>query len=165
MLRLILLRHGKSAWDEPGLDDFDRTLAPRGLRDVPEMGRRLARRGVVPDAVISSSAVRALSTACALAREIGFPEDRITATGALYLASARELLEIIRQAPAGTGTLLLVAHNPGLTDLANQLDEVRMDNMPTSGMLCVEFDAPGWTEVQPAEAQFGWFDYPKKQAG
>lgn len=164
MLRLILLRHGKSAWDEPGLDDFHRTLAPRGLRDVPEMGRRLARRGVVPDALISSSAVRALSTARGVAREIGFPEARVTATEALYLASAREILAIVRQAPAGTGTLLLVGHNPGLTDLANQLDEVRMDNMPTSGMLCVEFDARDWADVQPAEARFGWFDYPKKIA-
>jgi len=163
--RLVLLRHGKSAWDEPGLDDFDRPLAPRGLRDVPEMGRRLARRGMIPDGVISSSAVRALSTARAVAREIGFPEDRITSSEALYLASAREMISIVRQAPVEIGTLLLVGHNPGLTNLANQLDEVRMDNMPTAAMLCVEFDVADWAEIQPAGARFDWFDYPKKHAG
>lgn len=164
MLRLVLLRHGKSAWDEPGLDDFDRALAPRGLRDVPEMGRRLARRAIVPDAIISSTAVRALGTARAVAREVGFPEERITRSESLYLASAREMLATARQAPPGARTLMLVGHNPGMTDLANQLDEVRIDNMPTSAMLCVEFDAQDWSGIQPAEARFAWFDYPKKQA-
>lgn len=163
MLRLILLRHGKSDWDDPRLDDFHRPLAPRGLRDVPEMGRRLARRAQVPDLIISSSAVRAISTARAVARELDYREDRIVEEARLYHAAPGTMLSIIGGAPAAAGTLMVVGHNPGMTELANMLDKVRIDNMPTAGMLCVEFTAADWESIEPAAARFAWFDYPKKQ--
>lgn len=163
MLRLVLLRHGKSSWDDARLDDFERPLAPRGLRNVPEMGRRLARRGLVPDLVVSSTAVRALATARGVAREIGYREDRIREAPELYLASPDEILAVIRSTPAGIGALMVVGHNPGLTELANRLDDIRLDNMPTAAMLCVEFNASSWADIRPAEAELCWFDYPKKQ--
>ncbi len=163
MLRLILLRHGKSSWDDALLDDFERPLAPRGLRNVPEMGRRLARRGLAPDLVVSSTAVRALATARGVAREIGYREDRIRSAPELYLAAPDEILAVIRSAPADARTLMVVGHNPGLTDLANRLDDIRLDNMPTAAMLCVEFAASSWADIQPQEAQLCWFDYPRKQ--
>lgn len=163
MLRLVLLRHGKSSWDDARLDDFERPLAPRGLRNVPEMGRRLARRELVPDLVVSSPAVRALATARGVARELGYREDRIREAPELYLASPDEILTVIRDTPAGVGTLMIVGHNPGLTELANRLDDIRLDNMPTAAMLCVEFNAASWADIRPAEAELCWFDYPKKQ--
>jgi phosphohistidine phosphatase len=163
MLRLILLRHGKSSWDDARLDDFDRPLAPRGLRSVPEMGRRLARRGLTPDLIVSSTAVRALATARGFAREVGYREDRIREAPELYLASPDEILAVIHGAPAGVGTLMVVGHNPGFTELANRLDDIHLDNMPTAGMLCVEFTASNWADVRPEEAQLCWFDYPRKQ--
>lgn len=165
MLRLILLRHGKSGWDDPSLDDFDRPLAPRGLRNVPEMGRRLVRRGLTPELILTSTAVRALSTARAVARELGYREDRLVEAPELYLASPAVILAAVRQAPDSARTLMVVGHNPGLTALANMLDDVRLDNMPTAGMLCTGFDAPGWADIEPAQARFEWFDYPKKQPG
>jgi phosphohistidine phosphatase len=163
MLRLVLLRHGKSSWDDARLDDFERPLAPRGLRNVPEMGRRLAQRGLPIDLVISSTAVRALATARGVAREIGYREDRIQQAPELYLASPDEILGVIRAAPAGIGTVMVVGHNPGFTELANRLDDIRIDNMPTAAMLCVEFSATAWADIDPAEAQLCWFDYPRKQ--
>jgi phosphohistidine phosphatase len=165
MLRLILLRHGKSSWDDARLDDFERPLSPRGLQNVPEMGRRLARRGSLPELIVSSTAVRALSTARAIAREIGYREHQISEAPGLYLANPHEILAIVRQAPAAAKCLMVVGHNPGLTELANLLDEVRIDNMPTASMLCAESDASGWKEFEPGEARFCWFDYPKKQFG
>lgn len=163
MLRLILTRHGKSSWDDPDLDDFHRPLAPRGLRNVPEMGRRLARRGTPPDLIVTSTAVRALSTARALARELDYAERRIEPVDALYLASPLEILEIVRALPRDAKTVLVVGHNPGMTEFANLVDRVRLDNMPTTGMLCVEFDVDEWQSVEPARGRFAWFDYPKKQ--
>lgn len=163
MLSLILLRHGKSAWDDPRIDDFDRALAPRGLRDVPEMGRRLARRDRQPDLIISSPATRAISTARAVARELGYREDQILQDASLYHASPKTMLDCARRAPPTVRTLMIVAHNPGMTELANMFDGVHIDNMPTSGMLCVEFDADSWAGVASGEARFAWFDYPKKQ--
>jgi phosphohistidine phosphatase len=126
------------------------------------MGRRLARRQISPDLIISSTAVRALSTARAVAREISYPETGITGEPALYLASPRTILEIARRAPADAVTVMLVGHNPGMTEFANLLDDLALDNMPTAAMLCVEFDADGWSEIEPSQARFCWFDYPKK---
>ncbi len=165
MRRLILLRHGKSSWDDARLDDFARPLAPRGLRNVPEMGRRLAARDLAVSLIVSSPAARAISTARGVARELEYREDRIVEEPSLYLAEPDAILAIARQAPATAPTLMIVGHNPGLTDLANMLDNVRLDNMPTGGMLCVEFDAPTWADIQPAEARFAWFDCPKKLPG
>ena len=162
MLRLILLRHGKSSWDDDRLDDFDRPVAPRGLRNVPEMGRRLARRGPAPDLVLSSTAARALETARGVARELGYREDGIRGVPELYLATSDEILDVIRGAPSDIASLMIVGHNPGLTELANRLDDIRLDNMPTAAMLCVEFDISGWSDIRPEEAQLCWFDYPKK---
>lgn len=165
MLRLILLRHGKSSWDDDRLDDFERPLAPRGLRNVPEMGRRLARRGLVPGLIASSPAVRALATARGVAREIGYREDGILEAPELYLATPDEILAVVRATPAGIEALMVVGHNPGLTELANRLDDIRLDNMPTAAMLCVEFDASSWADIRPGDAELCWFDYPKKQPG
>lgn len=165
MLHLILLRHGKSSWDDPSLDDFSRPLAPRGLRSVPEMGRRLAQRGPSPDLIVTSTATRALSTARAVAREIGYREDDIVEAPELYLASPGAILAVIQRTPNSAHTLMLVGHNPGFTELANNLGGVRLDNMPTAAMLCAEFDATAWSAIEPAQARLSWYDYPKKQPG
>lgn len=163
MLRLTLFRHGKSSWDDVDIDDFERPLAPRGLRDVPEMGRRLARLGNPPGLIISSPARRALSTARAIAREVGCREDRIVEESGLYLAAPQQILAILQRAAHAPEHILLVGHNPGFTDLANMLDEVRIDNMPTAAMLIVEFDVPRWADIVPAQARFIGFDFPKRR--
>jgi len=164
VLSLILMRHGKSAWDDPRIDDFRRPLASRGLRDVPEMGRRLSRRAVRPDLIVSSPAARAIGTARAVARELGYREDGILEVAKLYHASPSTMMACARRAPHTVGSLMIVGHNPGMTELANMFDGLRIDNMPTSGMLCVEFEADAWDQVEPGAARFAWFDYPKKQA-
>ncbi len=163
MLRLTLLRHGKSSWDDPELEDLERPLAPRGLRDVPEMGRRLAKRGELPGLILSSPALRALSTARAIAREIGYREDRIRQEPALYMASPLEILATLQRLGDPPQHLMVVGHNPGLTELANMLDEFHLDNLPTAAILSVEFDASDWGRIEPASARLLWLDYPKKR--
>jgi phosphohistidine phosphatase len=163
MLRLTLLRHGKSSWDDPELEDLERPLAPRGLRDVPEMGRRLAKRGELPGLILSSPALRALSTARAIAREIGYREDGIRQEPALYMASPLEILATLQRLGDPPQHLMVVGHNPGLTELANMLDEFHLDNLPTAAILSVEFDASDWGRIEPASARLLWFDYPKKR--
>lgn len=165
MPRLTLLRHAKSSWEDPELDDFDRPLNPRGLRNLPDMGRRLARRENRPDLVVSSPALRAISTARGIAREIGYRDDRIVQIPALYLAGAEVLLEIVRGLDPACRHALLVGHNPGLTDFANTLGEIRIDNMPTAALLCVDFPGGDWSRVRPADAAFVYFDSPKKRPG
>lgn len=163
MRRLTLLRHAKSSWDDPELEDFDRPLNPRGLRNLPDMGRRLARRDDRPGLVVASPALRALSTARGIAREIGYRDDRIVEVPALYMAGPDTILGVIRGLPDDCRHAMLVGHNPGFTDFANTLAGVRVDNLPTASMLCVDFPAESWADVAPGDARFVYFDYPRKR--
>jgi phosphohistidine phosphatase len=163
MRRLTLLRHAKSSWEDPELDDFDRPLNPRGLRNLPDMGRRLARRDDRPELIVASPALRAITTARGIAREIGYRDDRIVEAPDLYLAGPDRILSIVRQLDDARGHAMLVGHNPGFTDFANTLDDIRIDNMPTAAMLCVDFPQDRWVDVRPEEARFVYFDYPKKR--
>lgn len=165
MKRLTLLRHAKSSWEEPGLDDYHRPLNPRGRRDAPEMGRRLKATGQVPDLLISSPAVRAITTARMAAREMGFPEQRIIEDRSLYHAGASQLSRILRSLETLAGHVMLVGHNPGLTDFANHLSQVRIDNLPTASLFCIDLDVDDWGQLDPETGHFVYFDYPKNTRG
>jgi phosphohistidine phosphatase len=162
MKRLYLLRHAKSSWDDDGLADVERPLNKRGMRDAPMMGQRFLARGFAPDGIVSSGAVRAETTARAIAREIGYPTARVRREDALYLAGPATLLEIVRRADDRLGSLMLVGHNPGMTDFANTLSDFRIDNLPTCGLFCADFAAERWREVGPGAGVLVCFDYPKK---
>ncbi len=118
--RLILMRHGKSGYDEAYYNDFVRRLAPRGQQDVPRMGAWLRREGRVPDFVYSSTAFRAYETALLAVRGLNFAEEAIEFKRELYLADVGTLLACIRAAPAYK-TIMLIAHNPGLDGLVEEL--------------------------------------------
>ena len=164
MKRLTLFRHAKSSWEDPTLSDFDRPLNPRGRRNAPEMGRRLLANDQVPDLLISSPARRAISTARMAAREMGFPEERIIEESALYHAGGSTILEILVSLETRADHVMLVAHNPGFTDLANRLSSARIDNIPTAGLFCVDFDVDDWSDVREYGGDFVYFDYPKNAA-
>lgn len=165
MKRLILVRHAKSSWADPGMADIDRPLNERGKRDAPEMGRRLLDRGLKPDLVVSSAARRARATARRLAEALGIERQEILIVERLYEASVATWLEVIAGLPAAPATVMLVGHNPGLTDLVNRLlVDARIDNVPTCGVLCAEYPVRSWSAV-PASRPTAWsFDYPKNPA-
>ena len=118
--QLLLLRHAKSSWDDPDLDDFDRPLAERGLKAAQLMGRALAARDWLPDLALVSSALRTRDSWRLVAVELpALPQVAFART--LYNASAADILSQIRQVDPSSGSLLVVGHNPGLEDLAKQL--------------------------------------------
>lgn len=163
MKRLILCRHAKSSWANPGQDDVDRPLNERGERNAPEMGRRLRERGELPALVVSSPARRALATARLIAAELGIAREDIVIEDALYEASVATWLTVIAALPAGADAVLMVGHNPTLTELANLLcRDVRLDNIPTCGVLRLDYDLRSWAAV-PRSQPVDWsFDYPKR---
>lgn len=161
MKKIILLRHAKSAWDHPWLTDFERPLAERGLRDAPQMAASLKNRGISVDRICSSTAQRAKQTACITAAVLGFPEAKIHWDKSLYHASETHLLTFIQSQPDQIQTLILVGHNPGLTDLINLLG-VKLDNLPTSGQLAFSLAATHWRELSRETCSFAWWDSPKK---
>ena len=115
MKTLVLVRHAKSSWSDPSLDDFDRPLNKRGERNAPEMGRRLGESGLQPDIFVSSPANRARSTAEIIAKELDYPADNIIYHGDLYHASPGDLLEAVRSLGDNIETAFLFGHNPGIT--------------------------------------------------
>ena len=163
MKTVVIVRHGKSSWDDPFLSDHQRPLAKRGLRDGPKMGVRLAEYGPPIDRVISSSAVRALSTAELVTREMGLPWDEIWIEDGLYHATETEMLDLIREQEDYLDGVMLFGHNPGMTYLVNDLSDLDLDNLPTCGVVILQFDVESWTEVGEVLACEAEFDYPKRK--
>lgn len=162
MRQLIVIRHAKSDWNDPDLSDHDRPLNPRGLRDAPVMGRRLARSCAMPVTLITSSAVRARATASLMAAEMGIVEDAIRVDARLYGASAAALLNYIRELADADNPVAIIAHNPGLTELVNILSDHEIENLPTCSYAVLNFDVTHWRQVAPGLADMSGFDYPKR---
>lgn len=161
MKTIYLVRHAKSSWDFPNLSDFDRPLNKRGKSNAPEMGKRLKKMKIIPDLLLASPANRALSTAVAIADAIGYPNDKIKTDEDIYHAGETQLLSIINNVKNEVGQLMLFGHNPGFTDLANILGNEWIDNVPTCGVVCLEFDVELWSEISPKTGTIKFFDYPK----
>ena len=162
MKTLVIVRHAKSSWDNLSLSDHDRPLNKRGLRDAPVMGARLAKWGPPVDRVISSSAARALTTAEFITQEMGLPWDEILIEHALYHATEEEMLEIIQDQDDYIDGLMLFGHNPGMTYLANDLSNLDLSNLPTCGVVILQFNVDSWRKVGEDTADSADWDSPKK---
>jgi len=158
---LILIRHAKSDWSDFSASDFDRGLNDRGKRDAPLMGQRLAARDIQPDAFIVSTACRAKATARLMAPALGFSFADIDWRDELYLASPSTMKSVIRYAADHVQALALLAHNPGITELANQLANADISNIPTCGVVTFELPVDHWSDAG-SNARLLDFDYPKK---
>ena len=162
MKRLFLVRHAKSSWDDPSLDDIDRPLNNRGKKNAPEMGIRLRKQGIIPDRLITSPAKRALTTAKKIADEIGYPKKKIIVDDRLYHGSSSSMISIIREMKNSSASLMLFGHNPGFTDFANQLCGINIYNIPTAGIVAIDFSTDDWAEIDYNTGELVFFDYPKK---
>ncbi|MBF9236313.1 histidine phosphatase family protein [Hymenobacter sp. BT683] len=161
MKTLYLLRHAKSSWSFDELSDQERPLNDRGRDDAPAMGQALAKRRICPDLVVSSPAVRAMSTAVLVAREMQYPHDKIVVESGIYGADVDELLAIIRDLPDTANIVLLVGHNPTITETANALSPNPINDMPTAAVVCLRFACDQWSEVGKANAEFYFYDFPR----
>ncbi|MCS7087460.1 MAG: histidine phosphatase family protein [Thermoflexales bacterium] len=161
MKTLLLVRHAKSSWDYPDLADIERPLNERGLRNAPEMGRRLALRGVRPDLILSSPAVRALTTARLIAQQLDYPEDNIRVDERIYEAAPETLLTVISELDPALRVVLLVGHNPELTELAQRWTD-KIEHMPTAAVAEFAFSAKTWAEAVQQRPRLVWFNTPKQ---
>jgi phosphohistidine phosphatase len=160
MRQLLLLRHAKSSWDDPALDDFDRPLAPRGCDAAPRMGRELARRGWLPELALVSPAARTRATWELVAAELPGPASA-NFPDTLYDASADSILSVVQRTPEAVKTLLVLGHNPGLENLARGLASENSEakslqrlreKFPTAALTRFEFDGT-WAELRPDGAR------------
>jgi phosphohistidine phosphatase len=166
MKRLTLVRHAKSDWSIAGQPDWERTLNARGLKDAPEMGRRLRERKLKPDLILTSPAVRALTTATLLAKELGLPADKLHKDDRLYHATPTVILEVIRELGGSARHVMVVAHNPGLTEFSDQIASDRsIDHMPTCAVVTASVDVRQWTDLDWQGGKEVELDYPQNSDG
>ncbi|MBX2963786.1 MAG: histidine phosphatase family protein [Cyclobacteriaceae bacterium] len=161
MKTLIIVRHAKSSWDNPTLSDFNRPLNDRGLHDAPRMAKRFKEKELIPERLISSPAKRAHDTAIIIAGIIGYPETSIIQNKKLYHAEEDEILDVVQGFPEPDDVIMLFGHNPGLTDFANRLMDIHIDNIPTCGVAASSIAVDRWKEVNWSTAKLLFFDYPK----
>lgn len=162
MKKIILIRHGKSAWNQPWLDDHDRPLAERGLNDVPKMAQKLKKKGICPEVILSSTALRAAETARIIAEILGFPADEITFEKNLYHASVSTMMKYIHMQKDSKEVVFLVGHNPGLNELIDHLGG-KIDNLATSAQFGFLLDSATWEDFVPQKVKPWFWDYPKKK--
>lgn len=162
MKNLILIRHAKSSWDDASLTDRERTLNKRGKQDAPVMGRLLKEKGLRPDRILSSPAKRALKTAKLIAEEVGYPKKKIDTQEEIYEQGLEALLELISDLDDDWERVFLTGHNPELTELANRLTGEGIDNVPTCGIVSVEFSARRWRDCAKEGGRLALFERPPK---
>lgn len=163
MLRLTLVRHAKTEPGRAGQEDWDRVLEPRGQRDAPEMARRLKQLSPKPDRILSSPAVRAITTATIMVRELGVTAQKVQQDERLYLASPKAMLAVIQELGQRSKHLMVVGHNPGITEFADRISGERsIDNMPTCAVYTLQFDIKEWSELEWDSGVDAELDYPKK---
>lgn len=164
MKTLTLLRHAKSSWKNPGLIDHDRPLNKRGKRDLRVMGKRIKRAGIRPSLILSSTAVRAWKTAKGIAKEISYPSEFMEREQRLYHAGVERILSVLAQQDDAFNSILIIGHNPGLTDFANYLVPGITDNIPTCGFVSLRIDSDDWNLKGEKKIELVVYDYPKKKS-
>jgi phosphohistidine phosphatase len=162
-LRLTLLRHAQADPELPGSKDWQRALTRRGELDAKQMGQRLKQRYGPPPLILSSPAIRARQTSEIVAKH--FARTQIEFVDDLYLASPLIMLSSIQQHGESFTHLLVVGHNPGISELANELNcERAIEGMPTASFVSMEFAMRTWRELLPATGINVEFDYPQRPA-
>lgn len=161
MKTLYILRHAKSSWKFEELSDHDRPLNKRGRTDAPMMGSELASRGVSPDRIISSPAVRAITTATLVGRELDYEPDEIKIDERIYGADKKMLLEVVQATPLEMDDVMIVGHNEALSDFANMLSPESIGSIPTAGIAALQFNCESWYDISRDNAELLFFDFPK----
>lgn len=160
MKKLYIIRHAKSDWSNPQLEDFDRPLNKRGKKNAPFMGKLLRKKNISPDLIISSPAYRARETAISISKEINYHEN-IMYNEYLYEADLKTIMEIVNFIEDEHDNVFIIGHNPGLNMLGFYLVDFN-ENLPTSGILEIKFDCQSWRKINKSNAQIVSFEYPKK---
>jgi phosphohistidine phosphatase len=169
MKKLVLLRHAKSSWDDPAMEDHDRPLNKRGRKSAPLIARWLVRRRHLPDTVLCSSAARAQETVALMGSAVaGMPDPVIER--ALYHARPGAMLDRLAKLPRGCRTAMLVGHNPGLCDLLRQLSDGReepdlrraLEHFPTAAAAVLEIRGDDWSSIGFGRAHFFDFASPRE---
>jgi len=163
MKTILFARHAKSNWNEDGISDFDRPLNEKGQSDAPLMAKYLQQCGYLIHEIMSSDAARALATAEEYKKRLT-PDTPVVLNHSIYLASHLDIVDIIKTLPAKKSTIMLVGHNPTMTDVVNYYAENGVTDMPSCSVAIVQFDVSNWHDIKKGSGDLLAFEYPKKHS-
>lgn len=160
MKTLYIVRHAKSSWNQNNVIDFNRSLNERGRKDVKEMGKRLRSRELKIDKILASSSKRTSSTAFGLNKVFGLDSKQIEFRSDLYHSGVQVLLHQVCNTHDDCQELMLIAHNPGVSEFCDYLSDVEF-YFPTLAIAKVTFEAGSWREISKGTGTVEWYDFPK----
>jgi len=158
---IYLIRHAKSNWQDPETSDFERDLTAKGIKDINTIGSYLKLRGILPDLVIASCSLRTQETADRLSDRLTFEGPRYYLKE-MYLTPPETLKEILMMQEKQFDSILLVGHNPQVTEVANMLTEEHISKIPTVGVVAINFNIEEWNELDEVQGEIDFFIYPKQ---
>lgn len=161
MKTLYLIRHAKSDWSIGHLSDIDRPLNERGYADAHKMSSILKEKKIFPDLIISSPAVRAISTALIFCRTLNYDPKAILLNKNLYNTSAKEYISAVSKIDNKHGVVFLFGHNPTITNTANSLTNTVTEEMPTCAIAGIQSDLDDWETFSKSTNGLIYFDIPK----
>jgi phosphohistidine phosphatase len=162
MKQLTFIRHAKSDWGNEFLKDIDRPLSDRGYADAYFASNWYNDTHALPDTIISSTATRAFNTALIFARAFNFNMANFKLDETVFESSVENLLEIIRNIDNNSNSVMIFGHNPGFTNICNELTEdLFFDNVPTCGIVSLKMDINNWKDLKPKKAKIQFHQFPK----
>jgi len=161
---LLLIRHGKSDWGDIELSDIKRPLNARGESNAPEMAKRLVKRELIPQQLISSPALRAITTARYFATEFNIDPADIIQNKKIYDSLTMGLLEVVNELDESSDFTALIGHNPSLTGLVNYFCGNVTYHMPTCGMALIKFPVDKWELLSMGNGELIFIDSPKNES-
>lgn len=162
MKLITLIRHAKSSWDNANLSDFERPLNARGRRDAEFMSNLLPTILPNPEMIYCSKAERARETAEYFLNKYNFPREKVIYDHGIYENGIRFLIKLIQKTPDNINNLVIIGHNPDITAFSNAFTLNYYDNIPTCGIIGIEFDLEKWTDFANVVGRAVFYEYPKK---
>lgn len=162
MKKLLILRHAKAAFESATGEDVDRPLAESGKQQAQKLGFKLKGRNLKLDAAWVSQALRTQQTSFFLFTTAGIDLEIEEKVNWLYQADYHEVIKRLTEASNDLQTILIIGHNPTMTQVVNHLIEVlQLDNLPTCGLIEIGFAVSKWEDISPSKAELIWHDFPK----
>ena len=165
MKTLYLVRHAKSSWEDNRISDFERPLNERGEQDAPLMAKILLEKLVEPELIISSPAVRALTTAKIFAEIFQYNSKNIIEDERIYEAGMKELAAVVEEISDDYKNVMMFGHNPGISNFINLLGDQPIPDMPTCAVAGLQLKINSWSELERNCGKIILFEYPKKHKG
>jgi len=147
------MRHAKSSRENPNLKDIERPLLPKGERRAMVISEKLGMNGITPDMILCSPAIRARETARIVVESLGLSNERIQIENDIYFGSITDMIDLLKTLPEDVESVVMVGHNPTITELCNRFNTFQIENLTTAGLVAFGFEADSWEHLSYGNAK------------